>query len=151
MKRSHDLDALDRATVVVWRASNVVGWGVAGLALYAFPGIVFREASDALQGRISAVVAAPLVMVFVIGVLVLLPAFVGRLVGEHVVRFPALVAALAVTLPNVVVLTASEGRPDRSDAAVMLAVAGIGALIASVTARDRWSKRPRALRSPGAR
>lgn len=102
------------------------------------------------HGRISAVIAAPLVIAFIVATLVVLPALAGRLVGEHVFRWPALLAATAVALSNGYLLTTTE-MTEGADVLSALGIASIGVFIASVTARHRWVQRPRALRGPGGR
>jgi hypothetical protein len=151
VKRTTDLDAIDRVTVAVWRLTNVVGWGLIGMALYLLPQIVFTAAADALQGRISAVIAAPALVVFAASVLVVLPALVGRLIGERVYRWPAWTAALAVGLPHAYRLAAADRPLETADLAGTLGIAGIGIFIAAVTAHHAWSGRPRALRAPVSR
>jgi hypothetical protein len=138
-----ELDAVDRATVVVWRVSNVVGWGLAASATYLLPQLAFGWAAEALKGRISAVLAVPALVIYAATTLVVLPALIGRLVGERIYRWPGVTAMLAVVVPGLTVLVPANG----DDPLGLFGVVGIGAFIAAVTARDRWEARPRALRS----
>ncbi len=142
MKATTDLDAIDRITVRVWRIGNLVGWTTLAVAIYVVPGELFGAAADALKGRISAVIAAPLLIAWVALALVGLPALLGRLIGERVYRWPAVSALVAVVAPNAYWYATT---PD-ADALSTVGWAGIGAFIAVVTARDRWRHRPRALR-----
>jgi hypothetical protein len=151
VKRTTDLDAIDRATMAVWRLSNVVGWGLIGMALYLLAQVVFTATADAVQGRISAVIAAPALVVYSAAVLVVLPALVGQLVGERMYRWPAWTAALAIGLPHAYRLGTADRHLDTSELAGALGIAGIGVFIAAVTARHGWSRRPRALRAPASR
>jgi hypothetical protein len=151
VKRTTDLDAIDRVTVAIWRLTNVVGWGLIGMALYLLPQVVFTAAADALRGRISAVIAAPALVVFEASVLVLLPALAGRLIGERVYRWPAWTAAIAVGLPHAYRLATADRPLESADMAGTLGIAGIGILITAATAHHAWSGRPRALRAPASR
>lgn len=142
MKATTDLDAIDRVTVRVWRAGNLVGWMGLAVVLYLVPGEVFAAASVAVKGRISAVIAAPLLIAWAVFGLVGLPVLVGRLIGERVYRWPAALAVVAVVAANVYAFaTTSDADPTSS-----LGWSGIGAFIAAVIAQDRWRRRPRALR-----
>lgn len=142
MKATTDLDPVDRITVRVWRLGNLVGWTTLAVGIYVLPGELFGAAADAFKGRISAVIAAPLLIAWVVLALVGLPVLLGRLIGERVYRWPAALAIVAVVAPNVYWHATT---PD-ADPLYTAGWAGIGAFIAAVTAHDRWRQRPRALR-----
>jgi hypothetical protein len=142
MKTTTDLDAIDRVTVRVWRAGNLAGWTALAAVLYLIPGEVFGAVSVALKGRISAVLAAPLLIAWVAFSVVGLPLLVGRLIGERVYRWPAVLAVFAVVAANVYLF----GTTTDADVSFSVGWGGIGAFIAGVTAHDRWRQRPRALR-----
>jgi hypothetical protein len=88
MRRQMDLDRLDRATLHVWRWSNLVGWGLVGAAvtwgLGATTNVVTQRMSDLGQNHTAN--ALSLVMAFVSTVAG------GAVVGARVYRSPGLVA-----------------------------------------------------------
>jgi hypothetical protein len=139
--RAGDLDAFDIMTLRLWRAGNLVGWGTAGAVAFALPWILGRE----LGGRVSAVILLPL---GIIG-FVLLPYVAGGVVGDHVYRWPASVAAVAVGGVHLWWFVASgvpaEGWPG------FVGGLFVALLIATTTSRYRWERRPRALRGTSSR
>ena len=139
-----DLDALDRGTLRLWRALNLIGWGLIGAVVGAVVvGIaviaVSARSSDAPVGPIE----APIVFLLV---LVLGPAAVGHVVGGHVYRWPGWVAGAAVTIPGLLTLL---GAPVSSSAEVayLIGVPGLAAAVAVVVARRVYQRRPRALQA----
>ena len=82
------LGTLDRGTILVWRLTNVIGWGVlafAGAILlrYAFEALPFLISNDRWYG-ILAGIAAP----------ILCGLFIGSVIGPRVATSPMVVAGV---------------------------------------------------------
>jgi len=136
-----DLDALDRATLRLWRIANLGGWAAGGALVFALPWVLGRQ----LGGRVSAVILVPLGII----ALVLVPYLAGGVIGDHVYRWPGWVAAVAVGAVNLLWFADSVAPSEESwDFA---AVAFVSLLISVSTARYRWRLRPRALRGAPSR
>jgi hypothetical protein len=147
MNPKQDLETLDRATLRMWRISNIVGWGLAGLAA----GLAVLVAAE-LAGFGLGMIAHTDIGIApgaIIGALILGPVTAGILVGGHVYRWPGFVAASAWLLTAVpFVLRASSQTNDVRGAWVAAIVyAGVQAVLAGIVARWRWNRRPRALRA----
>jgi hypothetical protein len=149
--RTQDLDGLDRATLRAWRAGNLLGWWLIGLVVYDAIGIVV---AGAVTRRIgfeyrgwAALAAYVLTASFAAGT-------AGWIVGSRVYRSPGLVGALSVAAPGVALLlrlAAGLSFHRLYEIALLVVYAGGPAVVAGLTARWRWRRRPRALRSGSTR
>ena len=140
-----DLDALDRGTLRVWRALNLIGWGLLGGVLGAVVvGIVVISVSARSAGSPIGPLEIPIVLILA---LVLGPAAVGYVVGEHVYRWPGWVAGAAVMIPGFLTLV---GAPVSSsgEVAYLIGAPALAAAVAAIVARRVYRRRPRALRAP---
>ncbi len=143
--KTDDLGALDRSTLWLWRASNLVGWGSAGAVAATATAFVSARLVGGLMSLLSDYVAG-LWLVAYAAAIALSGAVAGVIVGDHVYRSPRLVAALALLLPSTaVVLAVANG--SWLEATIALAFPAIGALVAAWFAGRRFDKRPRALRA----
>ena len=143
-----DLDSLDRGTLRLWRALNLIGWGLlGGVVGTVVVGIVVISVSARSTGSPVGPIELPIVFLLV---LVLGPAAVGYVVGGHVYRWPGWVAGAAVLIPGVLTLV---GVPVSSSAEVvyLIGVPGLAAAVAAVVARRVYRRRPRALQATPAR
>lgn len=144
--RDGELDALDRSTLRLWRLSNLVGWGTLGaVAATAASILTFSLWVGALPlkgmaGSIVLVAVATVVAALVDGLIV----------GTHVYRWPGWVAAAGFLLPAAVsLLRSSSAGPV--EMLVTLITPSIAAGLAVAVARQRFRRRPKALRAPAAR
>ncbi len=82
-----DLSELDRNTLRLWRATNLIGWGAAGLGAFVVTYVL-------LQALVRVVGAAPtgglqLLALPLAAVALLVPPLVaGIVIGDHVYRWP---------------------------------------------------------------
>jgi hypothetical protein len=140
---TNDLDALDRGTLRLWRALNLIGWGLLGAVVgtvvvgIAVVGVSARSV-DAPVGSIEAIV-------FILA-LVLGSVGVGYVVGDHVYRWPGWVAGAGVMIPGLLTLL---GVPVSSaaEAAYLIGVPGVAAAVAAVVSRRVYRRRPQALQA----
>jgi len=161
MTTKHDLDTLDRATLVAWRVGNTVKWSLAalavafaaasafGLTLSALPRFTIDGSSRRGVAEIALLIAIPTVLsAIAIGVII------GRHVSSWIFAVAAVVAFFHVLLSFFVVtrnihLSAPTGgylafaRGRNSAPQFMMAILEI--YIAAVIARRTAAKRPRAL------
>jgi hypothetical protein len=139
MNANEDLDAIDRATLRVWRATNLVGWGLAGLGTFA----AVMTIGIALA-RSSAWIAPILMVAPVVGCVA-----AGWVIGGHVYRSPALVTIGAFLIPGVAIGSAALLRGTIGPAELTIVVVPgvvVGALSA-LSALVAWRRRPGALRA----
>jgi signal transduction histidine kinase len=163
MTTKHDLDTLDRATLIAWRAGNVLKWSIAALAvafavatgfylmLSAFPDFSIEVSTPIGQVFMTAIVAVPTVLSSIA---------MGVLIGRHVFARPLATGAAVATVHlalsvwfafHGVGLAAPIGeyaafQPlDQSPLPLML-MAVLQIYATAVIARSTWEKRPRALR-----
>ncbi len=143
---TEDLNALDRTTLRVWRIWNLLGWG----ALGAVAGIVtFVLSARTLAGVLIEFLDLPGLGVALLVCLAAGAAVDGVIVGNHVYRSPAWVAAIGILAPaSVFALNTPIDGPVES--AIVLAGPVGGAVMATLVARARFRRRPRALRAPAA-
>jgi hypothetical protein len=142
--KTDDLGAFDRSTLWLWRASNLLGWGIVGAVAATATAFVWARLVGGVMNILPAVVGLWLLPY---GAAIALSGVVaGTVVGNHVYRSPRLVAALALLLPatGVVLAVANVSWPE---ALIALAFPAIGALVAAWFAGHRFDKRPRALRA----
>ena len=142
-----DLSALDRTTIRVWRASNLLGWGLAG----AVAGVAtFVIAARLVGGLASQMWSPPALRLAALGTAVAFAGVVdGTIVGGHVYRWPGRVAAASFLVPSLLVLL-GVAVASPAEIALLLAIPAAGAAVAAVTARRSFRRRPRALRAPEA-
>jgi uncharacterized membrane protein YjjP (DUF1212 family) len=146
MRNLQDLDRLDNATLLMWRWSNLVGWGLAGAGVTLMLGeatnLVTSRMTD--QGQTHAGNALAILMLFfslVAG---------GAVVGGRVYRSPRLVAYLGQVAVGLVwitwQLTVAHQGWDGTMVLLQVGFVSIFALIAALAADVVWNRRPRTLR-----
>ena len=139
-----DLSGVDRATLRLWRMSNLLGWGalgaVAGMATF------FLLARTLLWFSTE-----PWVTGAVLATCVAVGAAVdGVIVGDHVYRAPGWVAAGSFLIPGAFALLVTA-TAYFVEVLIVMAVPVGGAVVAAIVARHRFRRRPRALRATSAR
>jgi hypothetical protein len=147
MKKSRDLDRLDRGTLRTWRVANLVGWWFVGGAIYNVGGVLVQQLLLRKLGNVNvgwqAQVAFTLVSLFA-------AATAGWVVGRHVYRAPGVVGAATVLLPGVPFILLSSALSPSVGALVgtlvVLVFSALPAAVATITARVAWWRRPSALR-----
>lgn len=145
MNSKQDLDRIDRATLRMWRASNLLGWGF--LALIAGRVVEFVAANAAsatanlFGGTLVPHAASDLAYALMVG------AAVGALVGLHVYRSPGLVAGMAALLG--VALWPFLGWFTFGNLLLAIAITGGAEMLGAIlVARAVWVRRVSALRAP---
>jgi len=144
MSDTDELTALDRTTLRFWRASNLLGWSAIGA--------VAAVVTFALMARTLLVFGIQPMITFAIFAMCVIAAGVvdGVVVGNHVYRSPGWAAALGVLVaatPLLVVI--AVGGPV--EILIELAIPIATAVVAAIVARNRFRRRPRAMRLPSAR
>jgi hypothetical protein len=141
-----DLSDLDRNTLRLWRATNLIGWGLAGIGAYVVTWVLLEAVSrglDSLHLGFTVFLAFPMIAV----TLLVPPLVAGIVIGDHVYRWPGWTTLAAWLVPTAVLAV----RADINLALQELAIFGFfGLVIALITARVarvRFEMRPRALRS----
>lgn len=142
--KTDDLDALDRGTLRVWRALNLIGWGLLGTVI----GVVavgIAVVSVSARSSTAPVGTLEMPVMLLLG-LVLGSVAVGYVVGEHVYRWPGWVSGAAVMIPTILTLL---GAPVSSAAEVayLIGLPGLATAVAVIVARRVYRRRPRALRA----
>jgi hypothetical protein len=142
-----DLDAKDRATLLVWRTANLVGWAVAGTVCALLIGALTTRVLSGLGSIGGPSWLAPFGIVIGVAGAIAVPVSAGIVVGDHVYRWPGWAAGVSIGLTLVVwqILVAR----DLEDLILGSGFALIDAVIAGGVARTRFFRRPRALRAPG--
>jgi hypothetical protein len=147
--RTDDLSTVDRATLRAWRASNLIGWGAAGVGAFAVAYVLVEGAARIVARLPLGALRVPLGLVLAVTGMLVPPLAAGIVIGDHVYRWPGWTTIAACAIPLVVFL----GRAYPSLGLQEWAIVGaFGALIVLVTARVakvRFESRPRALRAPG--
>ena len=164
MTAKHDLDTLDRATLVAWRAWNTVKWSFAALAV-AFAaaeafGLVlslFARFSIDESTRSGAALYALLIAVPTALSAIALGVIIGRHVQSNVVATASIVAFLHLAASFFIVvrgvhIAAPTGvyvalTPNHRNVSPILAMMILEIYIAVTMARRASAKRPRALRT----
>lgn len=145
MEGVEDLDRVDRVTLRIWRAANLVGWWLVGaVAYYALLLMLSRTFLQKIAyGSVRGLQTISLVLVFGFSATT-----AGWIVGSRVYRSPGLVGALTVLLPGALflLLVVANGSIAEDYAYAALFVV-VPALVAGITARIVWSRRPKALRA----
>ncbi len=141
-----DLSALDRTTLRLWRASNLVGWGAVG----AVAGIVtFVIAARTLAGLSEQVTnGSPASFVAVIFVAAGIGGVVtGMVIGGRVYRTPGIVAVASLLAPGLLLSLLAIKDHAAAPAIYTLGLPAIGGAVAALVARTAFRRRPRALRA----
>lgn len=142
MKTMTDLGPLDRATLRAWRAMNLVGWWLAGVAIFNVGSVlVLRTVSDRLGGE------AWLTGLIGLAVTMFAAGTAGWVVGRHVYRSPIIVTLSAVLLPWGVFLLLALLRGASPEVFIPLVYGVLPATVAGYAARAAWRRRPSALRA----
>jgi hypothetical protein len=141
-----DLSDLDRTTLRLWRATNLIGWALAGIGAYVVTWVLLEALArglDSLHLGVTVLLAFPMIAV----TLLVPPLVAGIVIGDHVYRWPGWTTLGAWLVPT----AALAVRADLNLAFQELAIFGFfGLVIALITARVarvRFEMRPRALRS----
>ena len=166
MTAKHDLDTLDRATLVAWRVGNILKWSVAAIAVAFGVATVFYLALSALphfELDSSSRAGAALIALLTCVPIALSAIAIGVVIGRHVYKraflIAMLVAAAHIALSVVAAwndihiaaplgsyaLFTPAGSGAGSTPIVLLGIAQIYG--AGIFARRASSKRPHALRS----
>lgn len=141
-----DLSELDRNTLRLWRATNLIGWGAAGLGAFVVTYVL-------LQALVRVVGAAPtgglqLLALPLAAVALLVPPLVaGIVIGDHVYRWPGWTTIAAAAIPSATIAIVNGAHLALQEALILGAVPMIIALVTARVARVRFESRPRALRS----
>jgi len=144
MSRNSDLGVLDRGTLVLWRASNLLGWGIAAVLAHSACWIVVTML--VVRPTASSGLTPLLVVVafFLTGVIA--AAVAGVVAGDHVYRWPAAVSMVAVAVPAMLAGLLLAADPASVPTAALLVTVEFA--VAGIVGRRRWNRRPRALRFP---
>lgn len=141
-----DLSDLDRNTLRMWRATNLIGWGMAGIAAFVITWIL----TESVLRLLSAASFTPLrylaIVMSVLGFL-LPPLVAGIVIGDHVYRWPAWTTIGACLVPALAIALRTGSSLGYQEAAIILVPASVIALITARVARARFESRPRALRT----
>jgi hypothetical protein len=126
---------------LVWRAGNLVGWGLAGT--------VAAFATFAILGRVL-IVVSPRPGVAITAAVMAAGVADGLVVGSRVYRSPRLIAALSMLVP-VAFLTlgmavSANGNVAWLEVAIVVAAPIATCAVAAVVAGARFARRPRVLR-----
>ena len=149
MRPMHDLDAIDTVTLRIWRAMNLVGWAVAGMAVT----VVLSAAGSAIAGRLyeeGHSWANLLSLLWVMGA----GATGGAVIGAKVYRWPGATTFIAATLLWVGWLAWESAGSGTTLAPIEVAIQWVfsflGIIPAVLAARIVWRRRPAGLRAvPG--
>jgi hypothetical protein len=139
-----DLDQTDRLTLRTWRGANLLGWWFAGAVTY---NVLVMVLIRTLLQKFAYETVSELQLVSFALAFGFSAATAGWLVGSRVYRSPALIGALAVGLPEGVLLVVLVAFHSPVEYLVLSLYVVVPALVASFTARLVWKRRPRALRS----
>jgi len=141
-----DLSELDRNTLRLWRATNLIGWGLAGIIAFVGTWIlaemVVRLLAVAPFGPVRL-----LAMLMGIVVFLLPPLVAGIVIGDHVYRWPGWTTIGASLFPAVAIALRTSTAIGYQEMAIILVPASVIGLITARVARARFESRPRALRS----
>jgi len=165
MTTKYDLDTVDRATLVAWRAWNTIKWSVAALAVAFAVANAFFYALPDFSIHISSRSGVLLNTVITLVPTVLSAVAIGVIIGRHVAARPFLTAGvvallhliasvwiaghgLSVSAPagSYILFTPTGGSPG-GEQLTMLLVLLVEVYFAATIARRAWAKRPRALRA----
>jgi hypothetical protein len=141
----HDLEGIDRATLRVWRASNLIGWWVVGTVVYHAIAIVLARTFVQKMAMISFGRSVPS-MIYIFVALDFAAITAGAIVGSRVYRSPFLVAAIAVVLPEVLIYVFAVAGGAFPELVILAVFSVTPAALAGIAARFVWHRRPRALR-----
>lgn len=144
-KGMHDLEGIDRATLRVWRASNLIGWWVVGTVVYHAIAIVLARTFVQKMAMISFGRSVPS-MIYIFVALDFAAITAGTIVGSRVYRSPFLVAAIAVVLPEVLIYVFAVAGGAFPELVILAVFSVTPAALAGIAARFVWHRRPRALR-----
>jgi hypothetical protein len=165
MTTKYDLDTVDRATLVAWRAWNTIKWSVAALAVAFAAATAFFYALPDFSINLSSRSGALLITVITLVPTVLSAVAIGVIIGRHVAARPFLTAGVVALLHLIasvwiaghglnvsapvgsyILFTPSGGNPG-GEQLTMLLVVLVEVYVAAGIARRAWAKRPRALRA----
>lgn len=151
MRRQLDLDRVDRATLRVWRWSNLVGWGLVGVAVT----YTLAAATNVVTGRLADLGQDDLGNAIAIVMAFLSLVAGGAVVGARVYRSPGLVAYLGqVTVGLAWIAWAyvvAHHEWDQTAFAVQCILLLTFPAFAAMGAIAVWQRRPHALRQEGRR
>ena len=164
MTTKYDLDTLDRATLVAWRAWNTVKWSIAALAVAFAVATAFFYALPDFSINLSSRSGVLLNTLITLVPTVLSAVAIGVIIGRHVAAGPFLTAGVVALLHLIasvwiaghglnvsapvgyyILFTPTGGSPG-GEQLTMLLVVIIEVYFAAAIARRAWTKRPRALR-----
>jgi len=141
-----DLSELDRNTLRLWRAANLIGWGMAGIAAFVVTWILTETALRLISDASFTPLRYLAIVMSVLGLL-FPPLVAGIVIGDHVYRWPGGTTIGASLFPAVAIALRTSTELGYQEWAIVLAFAGVIALITARVARARFESRPRALRS----
>jgi hypothetical protein len=145
----HDLDTLDTVTLRTWRAMNLVGWAVAGMAT----AVILGTAGSAIAGRLYEEGHAWANMLSLLWAMAA-GATGGAVIGAKVYRWPGATTFIAASLVWLGWFAWDAAGSGASTGAVELAIQWmfslLGIIPAVIAARLVWRRRPAGLRAvPG--
>ena len=145
MKTPGDLDRVDRATLWIWRASNIAGWWLAGASAY---GVVSIVLGRTFVQKVAYETIGFQTSLALIGVVAFASATAGRIVGGHVYRAPAAVGAAAVLVPWAFVAVLSVAGGGLGDLLIIGApYVVVPTVVSASVAAVAWRNRPSGLRA----
>jgi hypothetical protein len=148
MTSKRDLELVDRATLRVWRWSNLAGWWLVGTVVYHV--IAYGSLRTFVQKISLSFVGDGLTTIAVAGVFVFAGVTAGGIVGARVYRAPTLVGAFTVLIPDGIFALFALAVPVAwPELAVVVAMIAVPAAIAGTVARAVWRRRPSAMRQTG--
>jgi hypothetical protein len=144
MRTMKDLERVDRATLRLWRATNVVGWWAVGALVYHAIAILLGRTFVQKIAFLSSGYGPTAALLLTFGFAAITA---GAIVGARVYRSPFVVAGLAVLIPDglllLFILAGPMGWPEIGIIALYVLVP---AAVTALTARAVWRHRPGALR-----
>lgn len=144
---TRDLMELDRTTLRLWRATNLIGWGAAGLGAFAVAWVLCTAVAQALADA-SPEIVRYLALPVGIATLLVPPLVAGIVIGDHVYRWPGWTTISASVIPASAFAWYSLPDHGWQEMAITMMFPVVIGLITARVSRERFKMRPRALRSP---